>query len=177
MRDLKRHNDPDRAYLKLEKKGFEVFTPLEQHRFDKYGKHLLVDKPIFPDMLFVHTTMEALNPYVDAISSLQYRLRIGHNTPTKDGVIIIDDNSMDNFRMACACDIPKEFVKPVDIDPSIIGRRVRIISSSVPEGFEGNILKFRGRGLKVVVRLPNMIDIKLSLSKNDLVQFVKEKGK
>lgn len=172
LRDLKRPNDPDRAYLKLSKHGFEVFTPLEQRKIDKYGKHLLVYKPIFPDMLFAHSTWEELNPYVSAISSLQYRLRIGYTYPKEEGVIVIDDRTMNNFRLACDSEIPKEYLKSADIDSSMIGRRVKIICQSVPDGFEGNLLRVRGRGLKVIVRLPNLIDIKLSLSKNDLVQFV-----
>lgn len=174
LRDLKRPNDPNRAYKIVERKGLEVFTPMQTHKIDKYGHHLRVEKPVFPDMLFVHSTRDELDPIVDAISSLQYRLRIGHSLPDDDGVIVVDETSMANFRLACESEIPKEFLKPAEIDKSMIGRRVRIFSDSMPEGFDGNLLRVRGRGLKVIVRLPNMICVKLSLSKNDLVQFVKE---
>lgn len=176
MCDLKRPNDPNRAYKVMENKGFEVFTPMQEHLIDKYGKHLRVDKPIFPDMLFVHTTRAKLDPLVDALPSLRYRLRIGHSYPSDEGVLIIDDSSMNNFRLACESNIPKEFLKPAEIDSSIIGRCVRIFCKSVPNGFEGNLLRVRGRGLKVVVRLSNMICMRLSLTKNDMVQLVDDKA-
>lgn len=177
MCDLKRPNDPNRAYKFMEGKGFEVFTPKQEHMIDKYGMHLRFDKPIFPDMLFIHSTREELDPFVDNIPSLRYRLRIGNNYPTKDGVLIVDDASMENFRLACESDIAKEFLKPSEIDSSMIGRRVKIFSNSMPDGFEGNLLRIRGRGLKVVVQLSNMICMRLSLAKNDLVQFVSDKSK
>lgn len=177
MRDLKRPNDPNRAYKVVDKKGFEVFTPLQTHMIDKYGCHLRYEKPIFPDMLFVHSNREALDPIVNDIPTLQYRLRIGYSYPTEDGVLIVDDASMENFRIACESDIVKEFLKPAEIDSSMIGKRVKIFSNSMPDGFEGNLLRIRGRGLKVVVQLSNMICMRLSLSKNDLVQFVNDKAK
>lgn len=172
LRDLKRPNDPNRAYKMLEKRGFDVFTPLESHLVDAYGRHLCVDRPLFPDMLFVHATRESLDPFVEAISTLQYRLRIGYKASIDDGVMIIDEVSMNNFRVACECDIRKEFLKPSDIDPSMIGRRVKIFSNTIPDGFEGNLLRVRGRGLKVIVSLPSMIEVKLSLAKNDVVQLL-----
>lgn len=173
LRDLKRPNDPNRAYKMLENKGFEVFTPLESHLVDAYGKHLCVDRPIFPDMLFVHSSRERLDTYVEGVSTLQYRLRIGYKRAVDDGVMIIDDTAMNNFRLACESDLRKEFLKPSDIDSSMIGRRVKIFSNVIPDGFEGNLLRVRGRGLKVIVSLPSMIEVKLSLAKNDIVQFVK----
>lgn len=172
LRDLKRPNDPNRAYKMLEKRGFEVFTPLESHLVDAYGRHLCVDRPLFPDMLFVHSSRESLDPFVESISTLQYRLRIGYKLANDDGVMIIDDVSMTNFRVACESDIRKEFLSPSDIDPSMIGRRVRIFSNAIPDGFEGNLLRVRGRGLKVIVSLPSMIEVKLSLAKNDVVQLL-----
>lgn len=172
LRDLKRPNDPNRAYKLLEKKGFEVFTPMESHLVDAYGKHLCVDRPLFPDMLFVHSSRECLNPYVENISTLQYRLRIGYKLAIDDGLMIIDDKSMTNFRVACESNFHKEFLTPSEIDPSMLGRRVKIFSSNVPDGFEGNLLRVRGRGLKVIVSLPSMIEVKLSLAKNDIVQLL-----
>lgn len=173
MRDIKRPNDPNRAYKVLAKKGFEVFTPIECRMVKVYGRrYVRVEKALFPDILFVHTTRSLLDKEVAQTPTLSYRLRIGASKQAKDGVIIIDDVSMLNFQIACDCEIRKEFLKPDEIDVSLIGRKVQVFCNSVPGKFVGNLLRIKGRGLKVLVELDGLLRMKLSLSKNDLVRFV-----
>lgn len=175
MYDIKRPNDPNRAYKVLSKKGFEVFTPLKYHMTRLYGRYVRVATAMFPDMLFVHTTRPLLDKQVKSIPTLRYRLKIGRTQPNENSVIIIDDTSMDNFRLACDSEIEKEFLKVDEIDKSLIGRKVRVFCSSVEGQFTGYLLRIKGRGLKVLVELNGLIRMKLHLSRNDLVQFVDEK--
>lgn len=175
MYDIKRPNDPNRAYKVLAKSGFEVFTPIKYHMTKLYGRYVRVETAMFPDMLFVHTTKPLLDRQVKAIPTLRYRLKIGYTQPREDSVIIIDDASMDNFRLACDSEIEKEFLKVDEIDKSQIGRKVRIFCNSVDGRFTGYLLRIKGRGLKVLVELNGLLRMKLHLSKNDVVQFIDEK--
>lgn len=174
MRDIKRPNDPNRAYKVLRNKGFEVFTPVTFDAVKLYGRYVKVEKALFPDMLFVHTTKKLLDGQVEAIRTLSYRKWICKSNPKENSVIIIDDASMKNFRIACDSEIKKEFLKPSEVDASLIGRKVSIFCSSVNGNFTGNLLHVKGRGLKVLVELGGLLHMKLSLSRNDLVQFVDE---
>lgn len=175
MYDIKRPNDPNRAYKVLSKMGFEVFTPIECQMKKLYGRYVRVEKAIFPDMLFVHTTKEVLDRQVKIIPTLRYRLK-GHSKGSeRDNVIVVDDVSMDNFRLACNSEIQKEFLKPEEIDASLIGRKVRVFCNSMDGKFVGYLLRVKGRGVKVLVELGGLLHMKLCLSKNDMVQFVDER--
>lgn len=174
MRDIKRPNDPNRAYKVLSKKGFEVFTPLTYDAVKLYGRYVKVEKALFPDMLFVHASKMLLDTQVKSIPTLSYRKWTSNSTPGETRLIIVDDTAMRNFRLACASEIKKEFLKPSEIDASQIGRKVSIFCSAVDGRFTGNLLHVKGRGLKVLVELGGLLHMKLTLSKNDLVQFVEE---
>lgn len=176
MRDVKRPNDPDRAYKVLAKKGFEVFTPIESRMTKRLGRYIPVEKALFPDLLFVHTTREFLDPQVASLSTLRYRLRAGFRMSQADSVIIVDDTSMNNFRLACNSSLKREFLTPSEIDSSLIGRRVKVFCNAIPGKFVGNLLRIKGRGLKVLVELNGLLRMKLHLSGNDVVQFIDDKA-
>ena len=176
MLDIKRPNDPNRAYKILAKNGFEVFTPVNYQMIKLYGRYVRVEKALFPDMLFVHTTRALLDAQVESIPTLRYRLKVGFKEPKEDGVIIIDDTSMNNFRLACNSEIKCEFLKPGEVDASLIGRKVRVFCNSVNGKFVGNLLKIKGRGIKVLVELGGLLRMKLYLSGNDMLQFVDERS-
>lgn len=175
MYDIKRPNDPNRAYKVLTNRGFEVFTPLKTHLNKLNGRYVRVETAMFPDMLFVHTTKNLLDEQVEIIPTLWYRLKTGARQAKHDSIIIIDDASMNNFRLACASEFEKEFIKAGEIDKSLIGRKVRVFCNSVDGQFTGNLLRIKGRGVKVLVELSGLLRMKLHLTKNDLVQFIDEK--
>lgn len=101
MRDIKRPNDPNRAYKVLAEKGFDVFTPIERKMVKQFGRYVRVEKVLFPDLLFVHTHKFLLDKEVEQIPTLRYRLQRCDARSEKDRIIIIDEASMRNFRLAC----------------------------------------------------------------------------
>lgn len=64
MRDLKRPNAKMPAYKMLANKDFEVFTPMKWKLSIQGGKRIKETTPIIPDLLFVRSTRERLDPVV-----------------------------------------------------------------------------------------------------------------
>ena len=73
LRDLKRSNAKLPAYRMLESEHVEVFTPMKWVTVTRQGKRVRTQQPFMPDLLFAHTTREALTPLVEKTPTLQYR--------------------------------------------------------------------------------------------------------
>ena len=70
MRDLKRANAKQQAYQILKEKNIEVFTPMKTRLCVVKGEQIRKEVPCIPDLLFVHTTRETLDPVVENIPTL-----------------------------------------------------------------------------------------------------------
>ena len=77
MRDLKRANAKLPAYKQLSNENFEVFTPMKEQLSVRGGKRIREDVPFIRDLFFVHGTREAIDPFVEKYSTIQYRFQKG----------------------------------------------------------------------------------------------------
>lgn len=75
MRDLKRANAKLPAYKQLLNEHFEVFTPMKEQLSVHGGKRTREEVPFIQDLLFVHDTQEAIDPFVEKYPTIQYRSR------------------------------------------------------------------------------------------------------
>ncbi|OUP04129.1 transcriptional regulator, partial [Mediterranea sp. An20] len=105
------------------------------------------------DLLFVHSTREALDPYVEELSTLQYRyVRGGYCRP-----MVVGDTEMERFiRAVRSTDSPRYYL-PGELTPAMCGRTVRIVGGPL-DGYEGRLLSVRGSKVRrLLVEIPNLI--------------------
>lgn len=153
MRDLCRPNARVKAYDRLSEAGFEVFTPLHWVVRQKNGKTCRLKMPVVSDLLFVRSVREDLDPVVDNCSTLQYRFKKG----MKATPITVGDADMHRFMLAVAETDDVVYYSPEEIQPSMIGRRVRIVGGPL-DGYEGNLLFIRGsRKKRLIVEIPDFM--------------------
>lgn len=153
MRDLKRFNAKEPAYRLLEKLGIEVFTPKKWHITSKGKKRVREQIALIPDMLFVHSSTEKLDPVVEKTPTLQYRwLRNSYRKP-----MVVPDTDMERFIHAVnATDSPR-FYLPGEITSKMIGSKIRIVGGPL-NGYEGHLLSMRGSKKKrLIVEIPNLL--------------------
>ena len=69
MRDLKRVNAKQPAYMELKGMGMEVFVPMKQHLKMKKGVRVREEVPFIPDLLFVHEARTNLDLAVEPLAA------------------------------------------------------------------------------------------------------------
>lgn len=154
MRDLKRSNAKMPAYKELKALGLEVFTPLKWRLTIKNGKRIRELVPFVSDLLFVHDTRVHLNDFVDRIRTLQYRFLKGgaYCEP-----MVVPEKDMERFIRAVKEGDANQYYLPGELNPSMCGRRIRIIGGAL-EGYEGHLLTIRGsRTKRLLVELPTWL--------------------
>lgn len=154
MRDLKRSNAKLRAYKQLQDLGLEVFTPMRWRLKEVNGRKIRTKVPYISDLLFVHDTQQHLDPIVSGISTLQYRYQKGR---TYCEPMIVRDEDMERFIHAVNETDSPQFYLPEELNPSMFGRKVRIIGGTL-NGYEGYLLGTRGSRVKrLMVELPALL--------------------
>ena len=108
MRDLKRGNASNPAYLALGQMGFEVFTPMRETLALRFGIRRKVLRPYLQDLLFVHAEREFLDPVVERTPTLQYRYAkgLGYRQP-----VVVPERQMLPF-IAAAGAVPGPILPP-----------------------------------------------------------------
>lgn len=160
MRDLKRTNARQPAYMMLAEKMISVFTPMTWRLFMEHGRRVRRKVPFMHDLLFVRECRSTLDPIVAKTPTLQYRwLRATYREP-----MTVPDADMERFiRASCATDTPEYFL-PEEIGPSLHGRCIRIIGGPL-DGYEGRLLTTRGSKVKrLLVELPGLIAVGVEVS-------------
>ena len=154
MRDLKRRTSNTLAIHDLNKAGFEVFTPMTQKVMTIGGRRQRRDDPVIQDLLFVHEAKDALDPFVEACPTLQYRYLLGK---TKDEPMTVRDRDMHRFMIAVDTTDTPLYYRPGEITESMYGKMVRIIGGPLND-YEGRLLSVKGmRKRRVVVEIPGLI--------------------
>lgn len=153
LRDLKRPNAKDPAYLHLSGEGLEVFTPMTTRLVMRGGRRVREERPFLSDLLFVHSSRAALDPYVDLIPTLQYRyLRGAYCMP-----MTVGEREMSRFIHAVRSTAAPRFYLPGELTASMFGRSVRIVGGAL-DGYEGRLLSLRGtRVRRLLVEIPNLL--------------------
>ena len=135
MRDLKRANAKLPAYKQLLNEHFEVFTPMKEQLSVHGGKRTREEVPFIQDLLFVHDTQEAIDPFVEKYPTIQYRFQKGGGYKN-----------------------PKYYL-PGELTPSMCGRHIRIVGGPL-DGYEGKLLTVRGSKTKrLLVELPEFFSV------------------
>ena len=153
MRDLKRRNAKLPAYKQLDGMVEEVFTPMVWKLVTRHGKRVKEQVPFMQDLLFVHSTRQAVDPIVEKYDTVQYRyVRGGYKIP-----MTVREADMQRFIDAVNSTENPQYYKPEEITPDMIGRKVRIVGGPL-DGYEGNLQKMQGARVKrLFVEIPNLL--------------------
>ena len=153
MRDLKRRNAKQPAYLMFKDKGMKYFTPMVHKLVTVNGKREDREVPFMQDLLFVKETRERLDPLVEAIPTLQYRYQLGvQHTP-----IVVRDTDMERFIKAVETTENPKYYRPEEIPPDMLNRKIRIIGGQL-DGYTGTLVTTRGSKTKrLLVELPMLL--------------------
>ncbi len=167
MCDLAPHNARQRAYMLLAEHNIEAFTPMHHRIVMRNGKRTRIEVPVINDLLFARSTMQVLDPLVEATPSLRYRYKRGHYLiPTT-----VNDAEMKRFINAVKASPATRYYLPDEITPDMFGRRVRIIGGEL-NGYEGHLRKCRGSNRKrLMVELTGLLFAEVEVSK-DFIEFV-----
>lgn len=160
MRDLKRANAKNPAYVMLKDLKFEVFTPLKWHVVTREGEKVREEIPVIPDLLFVHTSRQALDPIVEKTETLQYRfLRRTWREP-----MTVRDSEMKRFIHAVNSSESVKYYMPGELTPEMYKKKIRIIGGKL-DGYEGNLMTVRGSKTKrLLVELPGLLSAGVEVS-------------
>lgn len=153
MRDLKRSNAKQPAYKLLNELKIKCFTPMIWKTFICKGKRILKEVPFMQDLLFVYDSRRVLDPIVERIATLQYRfVKGGKRMP-----MTVRTEDMERFIKAVSTMERPNFYTPEEIEPSMIGKKVRIVGGPL-DGYEGYLQKIQGSKVKhLFVELPNLL--------------------
>lgn len=169
MRDLKRANAKQPAYMVLKGLKIEVFVPMRQHLKTKKGVRVREEVPFIPDLLFVHEARINLDSVVEKIPTLQYRwLRNTWREP-----MTVADKDMKRFINAVNSTESPEYYLPGEVTPEMYGRKIRIIGGTL-NGYEGYLRTTRGSKFKrLLVELDGLLSVGVKVEP-EYIQLVKE---
>lgn len=143
MRDLKRANAKQPAYMLLREKKMEVFVPMKWHLVTRKGIRVREEVPFIQDLLFVHEAQTNLDAIVEKTPTLQYRwLRNTWREP-----MTVADADMERFIRAVSVSESPKYYLPEEITPAMYGRKIRIVGGPL-NGYEGGLLTTRGSKVK-----------------------------
>lgn len=172
MRDLKRSNAKCRAYQWLTAHHFEVFTPMKWEVILCRGKRIRRCVPFMPDLLFVHSSREALDSVVEATPTLQYRYVRGAASATP---MIICEAEMNRFIHAVKAVEEPRYFSPSEVTPAMLGRRIRVVGGNL-DGCEGRLLARRGsRKRHLLVEIPSVLVASVEVEA-EYIELVSESG-
>ncbi len=154
MRDLKRANAKLPAYKQFMESKIEVFTPMHTILKTVKGRQRKVQEPFIRDLLFVHDTRGKIDPIVEVTPTLQYRYERGKGYKVP---MVVRDADMNRFIMAVSTSKSTTYFTPNELNPSMIGRSVRITGGTL-EGYTGKLLKISGsRAKRILVQLEGIL--------------------
>ncbi len=168
MRDLKRPNAKLPAYKFLSDIGFEVFTPMRQLISTRLGRRTRCEVPVIPDILFVKSTRNSLDPIVQRTATLQYRFAKGGSYCQP---MTVRHSDMDKFIAAVASTDTPVFYHPTELLPNMVGKRIRIVGGAL-DGYEGALLSIRGsRKKRIIVEIPGIMAVGVEINP-DFIQLL-----
>lgn len=172
MCDLTRANALEPAYKMLEKKGFEVFTPKKRKVVRRQKQKFIEDVPAIHDLLFVHSSVQLINPIVAKKPTLRYRFVRGGKYRE---ATIVRDGDMERFILAVKSSEKAEFFAIDELRPEMVGDNV-IVHGGLLDGKEVTLRKMRGTSKKrILVELPGFLIAQVELTDFDSLETVKRK--
>ena len=164
LRDLKRPNAKLPAYKDLRAKGFEVFTPMTTRMRTVGGKKEPVHTPVIPDLLFVSSDKERLDPEILRTPTLQYRYGAGQNFHNP---MTVREEDMERFITAVENTPPAgvRYYTPAELSKHHLGKMIRITDGGPLDGIEGRLLSIRGsKKRRLLVELPGLLTAAIAIS-------------
>ncbi len=153
MRDRTPVIAKQRAYQTLPNDGFEVFVPLQQKIKTEKGRRIRVEVPVIPDLIFVHSTKQLLDPIVEKVRSFRFRYAKGNPIP-----MYVSENAMQQFIDAVKSSTDVQYYSPEEITSSMYGHKVRVMGGCLQDK-EGYLLATCGRNSKkrLILELPGLL--------------------
>ena len=138
---------------RLDSMGIENFIPFQQIARKIHGVDKLIEVPVIPNLVFIHTTLKTC---MSLIQEYAFDMRYLRDRETGN-FLIVPDKQMHDFMFL------------LDFSPSGIevlnknlkrGDRVRVIKGPL-QGLEGELVRLRGHK-RVVIRLEGVASIATS---------------
>ena len=135
---------------RLDSMGIENFIPFQQIARKIHGVDKLIEVPVIPNLVFIHTT---LNTCMSLIQEYAFDMRYLRDRETGN-FLIVPDKQMNDFMFLL--DFSKEMVEVVNENLKK-GDKVRVIKGDFA-GIEGELIRVKGHK-RVVVRLEGVVSL------------------
>lgn len=156
MRDLKRPNAKEPAYLMLQGKVETVYTPMIQSVVVRLGRKQVVEVPFIRDLLFVYDSPEVIDPIVEMTPTLQYRFVRGGRSNER---MVVPDDEMERFMTLVNGNYAFKYYSLDEVSSAMCGRDIIIVGGEL-NGYRGKLLTVRGSKRKqLVVALKGLLAV------------------
>ena len=135
---------------RLDSMGIENFIPFQQIARKIHGVDKLIDVPVSPNLVFIHTTLKTC---MSLIQEYAFDMRYLRDRETGN-FLIVPDKQMNDFMFLL--DFSKEMVEVVNENLKK-GDKVRVIKGDFA-GIEGELIRVKGHK-RVVVRLEGVVSL------------------
>lgn len=156
-----------KTQVKLESANIESFVPTYSRIVEKRGQKSLVEAPVVSNLIFVHSTPEELQPFVEADSRFQYLYVKGGRQNER---MVVEEVAMQHFIRVVRSAQKPMFFSPSALDVSK-GARVRLLGGPL-DGVEGRFMRVKGaRSRCLVVIIPDTMAVAAEVTA-DLVEVI-----
>ena len=135
---------------RLDSMGIENFIPFQQIARKIHGVDKLIEVPVIPNLVFIHTTLKTC---MSLIQEYAFDMRYLRDRETGN-FLIVPDKQMNDFMFLL--DFSKEMVVVVNENLKK-GDKVRVIKGDFA-GIEGELIRVKGHK-RVVVRLEGVVSL------------------
>ena len=135
---------------RLDSMGIENFIPFQQIARKIHGVDKLIEVPVIPNLVFIHTTLKTC---MSLIQEYAFDMRYLRDRETGN-FLIVPDKQMNDFMFLLV--FSKEMVEVVNENLKK-GDKVRVIKGDFA-GIEGELIRVKGHK-RVVVRLEGVVSL------------------
>ena len=135
---------------RLDSMGIENFIPFQQIARKIHGVDKLIEVPVIPNLVFIHTTFKSC---MSLIQEYAFDMRYLRDRETGN-FLIVPDKQMNDFMFLL--DFSKEMVEVLNENLKK-GDKVRVIKGDFA-GIEGELIRVKGHK-RVVVRLEGVVSL------------------
>ncbi len=164
MRDLTRANNKRPGWKRLSEAGYRTYTPMTwKVRRACGGRTTRLLIPVIHDLLFVESTREELDPFVEQEPMIQYRyVRGGSYREAME----VSSEEMERFMRATSDADKTLYYRPEEITPQMIGKEIRVIGGPL-NGMTGRLLSIKGmRKKRLIVEISGMLTAAVEVEKD-----------
>ena len=138
---------------RLDSMGIENFIPFQQIARKIHGVDKLIEVPVIPNLVFIHTTLKTC---MSLIQEYAFDMRYLRDRETGN-FLIVPDKQMNDFMFLL--DFSKDMVEVVNENLKK-GDKVRVIKGDFA-GIEGELIRVKGHK-RVVVRLEGVVSLAIA---------------